>query len=457
MVHVLRFLFWPLVLLAVEVCSFVFQLNIWSQLFRWWLESPFQNTLWLVAWYYAVYYAIYTMRFFYAVLSARKLVSMKIILPRSESKLDQEKRTEKDFKEKIAIMEQLFRALNEVKELSFWQIIHFWIFRFITISFELFVENGLITFYVLVPKHLVSIIEKQITSFYPNADVTLKATPEIWQKGYKLVGYNMILKKGYEYPLRFFDHMQDDPFNDVTNALSKLHTDETATVQVVLTPTFSERWAKKVRAKANASFKGKKESVFDHIPGLRFVGTVINMLSSGDAAQNFAPGASKGDSFVRMIQPEEELYKRMGEKAGLSGFHCSVRIMAASKTWERANDIANNLQVSFNVFKDMYGNYFKNRRMWVDFLPLWINQYCIYPLWRDRINGFAHRRNLLVEKELASIFHFPDSRYNTISNIDWVQCKVLPPPPNAPTEGIVLGINRYRAVETTIRDRKSVV
>ena len=44
----------------------------------------------------------------------------------------------------------------------------------------------------------------------------------------------------------------------------------------------------------------------------------------------------------------------------------------------------------------------------------------------------------LVEKELATIYHFPDSRYNTIPNIQWIQYKVLPPPPNAPTTGVIL-------------------
>ena len=29
-------------------------------------------------------------------------------------------------------------------------------------------------------------------------------------------------------------------------------------------------------------------------------------------------GAKQGDAFIRMIQPEEELYKRMGEKGGMS-------------------------------------------------------------------------------------------------------------------------------------------
>ena len=54
-----------------------------------------------------------------------------------------------------------------------------------------------------------------------------------------------------------------------------------------------------------------------------------------------------------MIQPEEELYKRMGEKAGMSGFHCTVRLMASSPSLKRAVDITNNMQVAFNVFKDL--------------------------------------------------------------------------------------------------------
>ncbi len=154
---------------------------------------------------------------------------------------------------------------------------------------------------------------------------------------------------------------------------------------------------------------------------------------------------------MRMIQPEEELYKRMGEKAGMSGYHTTVRVLAGAKTWERALDITNNLQVAFNVFKDMYGNYFRNKRMMTDFMPLEFNQKMIYPLWKRRINGYAHKRNLLVEKELASIYHFPDSRYNTVPNIDWVKYKILPPPPNAPTTGILLGINRFRGLETKVR------
>ncbi len=450
MFTILRILFWPILLGVITLVAAVFNLNIWPMIGTWFIRDPLQNSFAILTGAALFVLVIRAMRYIYAVYAGKNLCAMKVILPRNDSKIDQEKRTEKDFKEKVAIMEQLFRAINEVKDLSFWQVAHFWIFRYITISFELFVEGGLITFYVLCPKNLYSIVEKQITSYYPNAEVLPKKTPEVWKKGYKLSAYNMIGKKPYWFPFRFFDHMQDDPLNDVCNVLSKLEPDECASVQVIITPVFSDSWSKKTKSHASTSFKGKTETIFDKIPGLKFIGTIIGLVGSSDSS-TFAPGAKSGDSFVRMIQPEEEHYKRMGEKAGMSGFHTTVRILASSKTWARANDITNNLQVAFNVFKDMYGNYFKSRRMIVDFMPMVWNQYLIYPLWKNRINGYGSKSNLMVEKELASIFHFPDSRYNTIPNIEWILYKVLPPPPNAPNEGIVLGINRYRGVETKIR------
>jgi len=426
-------------------------LNIFVEVWYWFLRDPVGSLVSILSAYLIFRALRRNLRFSYAWWMGSRLVSMKVLLPRTDSKIDQEKRTEKDFKEKVAIMEQLYRALWEVKSLTFWQAIHFWIFRYANVSFELFVEKGELTFYVLTQPSLSSIVEKQITAFYPDAEVSLQKTPDVWPKGYKLVGYNMLTKKKYYFPIRYYEEMQDDPLNDMTNVLSKMEPDETAAVQVVLTPTFTERWSKRVKAFASAKFKGKNDSIAAHIPILSSLVRVLGGVATGTDGQTYAPGASSGDSFVRMIQPEEELYKRMGQKAGMSGFHVSVRILAASKTWKRALDLSNNLQVAFNVFKDVYGNWFMNRRMFVDFFPLAMNAPLVYMLWKHRINGYMHKRDLLVEKELASLYHFPDSRYNKIPIIQWIAYKVLPPPVNAPKEGIVLGINSHRAVQTPIR------
>jgi hypothetical protein len=445
----LRFFFWPILWLVIGLIGYVLNHDIWGLVYQYFASDP--QRLWQpLSAYFMFRFLRRQLRFTYAYLQSKKLVSMKVLLPRSDSKIDQEKRTEKDFKEKAAIMEQLYRALWEVRSLTFWQSIHYWIFRYIGISFEMFVEHGELSFYVICQPNLVSIVEKQVTAFYPDAEVAKKPTPEIWTKGNKLVGYNMVLARPFMYPIRSYEHMQDDPLNDVTNVLSKLEPDETVTIQLVLQPSFSNKWAKKTREFASTKFKGKTTHWFSQIPVLSWVFGFIAGIASGDAS-NFAPGAKSGDAFVRMLQPEEESFKQMGEKGGMSWFHCSVRILASSKSYQRALDITNNIQVGFNVFRSIYGNSFINRRMFVDFFPLAWNAPIIHWLWRHRINGFMHKDVLLVEKELAGIFHFPDSRYNKIPIIQWISYKVLPPPPNAPSEGIVLGINKYRAVDTEIR------
>ncbi len=418
------------------------------------MVDPWERLLLLVGVYFGWRLVIRYGRFWYALRRSKSLVHMRVLLPRSDSKMDQEKRTEKDFKEKVAIMEQLYRALYEIRSLTFWQFLHYWIFRYCTISFEMYVEKGELAFYIVTEKRLLSIVEKQITAFYPEAEVTFRATPEIREKGMKLVGYNMVLQKKYMYPIRSYEQMQDDPLNDMGNVLSKLEPSETACIQVVMRPSFSSKWGKKTRRFASMKFKGKKENWFSTVP---LVGPMLGFvlgIASGDT-KTMAPGASSGDSFVRMIQPEEELYKQMGEKAGMSWFHCSVRVFGAGATWERALDITNNLQVAFNVFRHLYGNTFVNRRMFVDILPLTWNAPIMHWLWKHRLNGVFHKESLLVEKELAGLFHFPDSRYNKIPIIQWIAYKVLPPPPNVSKEGILLGINKHRGMETEIRFKPS--
>lgn len=450
MIVFLRIFFWPILWGVIALAGALFNPDIWSAIWEWFVDDPWENTLTLLSLYLTWILLKKAMRFGYAWWKSRTLVSMKVILPRSDSKADQEKRTEKDFKEKVAIMEQLYRALWEVRNLSVWRLLHFWIFRYITMSFEMLIEHGELAFYVVTQPDLVSLVEKQITAFYPDAEVTVQAMPGIWQKGYKLVGYNMVPKKKFMFPIRYYEQMQDDPLNDLANVLSKLESDEAACVQVLMRPTFSNRWGKKTKHFASMKFKGKEDSWAAHIPILSSVVKVFGGIATGDAS-TMAPGAKTGDAFVRMIQPEEELYKRMGEKAGMSWYICSVRVLASGKTWARAVDITDNLQVAFNVFKDLYGNWFMNRRMFIDILPLAWNAPFIHWMWKHRINGFLNKNAYLTEKELAGVYHFPDSRYNKIPIIQWISYKVLPPPPNAPTEGILLGINRHRAVETPIR------
>lgn len=89
------------------------------------------------------------------------------------------------------------------------------------------------------------------------------------------------------------------------------------------------------------------------------------------------------------------------------------------------------MTVAFSIFKDSYANWFQNRRI----IPIdCINMPILYHSFKKRLGAFFHRSSLFVPEELASIFHFPDAKYNPIPIIKWLQYKVLPPPVDIPKE-----------------------
>ncbi len=118
--------------------------------------------------------AVFIIRWRYAERRSREYIYMKVILPRDDSKLDQEKKTEKDFKEKVAIMGQLYRALSEISELNLKNTIKTIIFQNDQISFEMFLEENELNFYIVCHPYFQKIVEKQITAFYPSAEISME-------------------------------------------------------------------------------------------------------------------------------------------------------------------------------------------------------------------------------------------------------------------------------------------
>ena len=138
MVTFLRFFFWPLLWALVWVLGLLVRPGLWNAIYQWFAVDPGGRILLIISVYFGWKLFVRSARFWYAIHRSKTLVHMKVLLPRSDSKMDQEKRTEKDFKEKVAIMEQLYRALWEVRSLTYWQFLHYWIFRYTTISFEMY-------------------------------------------------------------------------------------------------------------------------------------------------------------------------------------------------------------------------------------------------------------------------------------------------------------------------------
>ena len=57
---------------------------------------------------------------------------------------------------------------------------------------------------------------------------------------------------------------------------------------------------------------------------------------------------------------------------------------------------------------------------------------------------------ILNVEEIASIFHFPHSKYNLTPEIKWQKFKIVKAPDNLPKEGILLGHNIYRGKKVPV-------
>lgn len=423
-----------------------------EQAWTWLAENSILALEVLVGAYLAWRLFWFSLRYGYHWLNRHQRMYLKVTMPREDSQKDKEKAQEKDFRERIAIMEQFYRALSELRELSIRNRLRAWLFHANSVSFELVAANKKVEFWVSVFKPYVGLIEKQITSFYPDADIIiLPKCPEFKVKGNKFRGYYLYEKEKEWYPIRSYKEIENDPLNDLTNVLSKMEETESAVIQLVIRP-LSNRWHKKAEAFGEELFKNKKPGgFFSKIPILGSLNTIFVSLIFGyeDVKGENAPGSSGGDHYVRMLQTKEEIAKQVGEKATQEGFDVVVRVMASSPKRARLEDILNNMLLAFTVFKAPAMNYFQSRRI-IPLLDLF-NTPVLYHNFRHRLLDYGEKTSLLASRELATIFHFPNSRYNYTPVIDWLSYKVLPAPENAPGEGIAIGNNVFRGEKRLIR------
>lgn len=393
----------------------------------------------------------YLMIAIYRIYQQKNLIYLRVTLPKGESQRDAEKETEKDFREKIAIMAQFFRNLHETRELNFFNFIATRLFKKNIFTFELVAHNKQVEFILTTDKYYKHILENQITSFYNDADIEyLKDGYEACPKGNKLKGFFAYAQKDFWFPIKTFKEVENDPLNDLTNIFSGMEETETAVIQIVIKP-ISDGWTKVSRKQGDAFFKGKK------LGGIKIpiIGPILNVFKGVflGVEKMSIEKADENTGFVRMLQAKEEVAKKMGEKAGKSGFDTVIRLLATAKTERRAEEISNNMITSFNLFRDNNSNWLQTRRIIIiDFINDILFKYSFNKRFLyNRFLFVGEKLSLFSEEELASMYHFPSRKYNKSPIIKWLDYKVLPAPLTLPKEGILLGHNVYRGEKKEVR------
>lgn len=307
-------------------------------------------------------------------------------------------------------------------------------------SLEIVAHEGLISFYVVVPKYLREYMEQHIHAQYPRAQIEEVEDHNIFQPTSSVIGTNLIFKKPYFFPIKTYQQIDVDPLNSLTNVLSKIGQDEAAVIQYVARSAKAEwhNWGAKV---AREMHKGKR--LKEAIGRRGLVGFLFELF------RTFFPKKQKSLEFEepRALSPrEEEIAKSIEDKTSKAGMDVNIRIIVSAKSQERAQSYMTNIVDSFSQYTLYeYGNGFRKKD---SYKKDQVITNFIYRSYNKK------RKMILNTEEMASLFHFPLATTET-PNIRWLQARKASAPTNIPQDGLVLGKNLYRGVENVIRIKKA--
>ncbi len=376
------------------------------------------------------------------------MVFLKVLIPKKESKDDREKEGgqyagEKDFKEVVAIMGQFYEAIHATYESD----IKHKIIGQDFFSLEYAVFNNQIYQYIVLPRSLVSLFEKQITGFYPDAYIEQVQDYNVFKPNSKVAASYMKMAKEPFFPLRTFQRMSQDPINTVCNVLSKLGPDEGGAIQIIIRPE-ADGWQDKGRKRAEEIFT--HASKFHWWNPVSWIGTIfgIGVRGAEDLKQNM--DTNKGAT--RTTPLTDDQVKAIEEKNTKKGYEAVIRVITAAPTYYQAAQQLANVRSAFAQYGTTDNNSLEKTKY--HSTKGLVNNFILRTLKRTWLMRLTQMPMILSSDELASVFHFPNIRFNRQSTIAWQNFKIAPAPANIPDEGILLGHNLYRGQSREIRMKR---
>ena len=368
---------------------------------------------------------------------------VKVSRPLKRESQGGEQQQPKSEKELISVMEHLFASLGNIKEKA--GLFHRIIYGDAIIALEIAnpSENDEISFFVGAPKKFINIVERQIHSFYPKASIEKVKDYNIFFPESFTAASSLRLKDKHHFPVRTYQTLESDPLNNITNVLGKFdEKKEGAAIQLLMKPARG-LWREKGKQVAHKMQQGRRLSDVKSDTILRQSARGFsNIVFKKDDQKNKDIFKSEKDT-IQLTPEEQEIVKKIEGKSGKPGFNANIRLVASALTQERAEVILSELENAFiqyenpglNSFKVVRENKSRAKNIAFDF---------IFRNFRD------DQSFVLSSEEVASIFHFPLFSTET-PKISWLKARTASPPSNISKEGITLGFNDYRGVETVIR------
>ena len=293
--------------------------------------------------------------------------------------------------------------------------------------------------YAAVPTEKGDLFEKQLLSFFPKAVISEKRDDyNIFNHDGKTASAQMTLARNPIYAIKTYDEFNHDPVNALINAFSKVNKDgEGAAVQFLIAPA------------PDTHLRRYKKALLDISKG-------VPLKEATDIRDSFFSDVTKAFSDFVTTSPKKDkevprepsaadqaAIENITTKVSSPMLKVSVRIVASAGSLERAKDIVSHLSAAFNQFEDTHGNKVKF----------------------EEVSGGKHKELLsafsfrtfkadialpINIKELVTLFHFPEAKTTASPQLKGARAALAAAPVDLPKDGIVLGVNRFRSVDTTV-------
>ncbi len=381
-------------------------------------------------------------------------VFLEITLPKETmEEVNKNSAQNKDQKEALSIGEQVFLVLSSFA-IPEWKRKFFGTERF---SFEIVNVDQEVRFWVICSHKVAEVIEKQITAHFPKANIEIDSTPEFIKPDTVIYGEELTLINQDYLPFRTYRNMETDPLNTMTNAISRIAKEESLAIQFILTPV-KDQWQIKPRQLASRIQQGQNpkevlESKFEfwkHFFG--FFGEIFKLIKP--APKETPHDQEKKErqldltgkyTQIQLTPQQNEIIKKLEEKASRPGFLYTLRVVATGKSIERAKAIVQSTLPAFEQYTILPFNGLKKKPT---------DQRELLQNFLRRAPNFKQNQILNTE-ELNSLWHLP-SHLSETPNIKWMQSKKAPIPlgiPEAGDDTVFIGTAEYRGVTKNINMR----
>ena len=359
-----------------------------------------------------------------------KMVSLRIHLPPPSDDIDSESRDERDIAdETISQAQVMYNIISSTATKGFKSKIY----GQRHIAFEIAVVRGMIEYYVAVPVVLIDVVRQAVAAAYPSAHLEEVEEHNIFSKAGKMsgtIGGELELRREYAYPIATFQETKRDPMRAILNALSSATKEDGAAVQILLRPA-SDEWTKNVITAAGKIKKDKGGG--DAVSAKGLLEALWKPPETGE---------SKPED-KQLTSLEQSTVEAMEEKTQHPGYETLIRLVVSSNTATRSQSILQNLVSSFKLFDSANKNGFQFA------VAKDIEQFVtsfIFRFFPQEVNS-----NILNSVELSTIFHLPDQKNISTSQLQRQASKQVDGPHQTLDEGFLLGYNVFRGVKKQIR------